>query len=251
VNIENIELSSKHGDDWKRKDYYYSNQGSEEHAVLSWPFSTSEIDTDALLELSVSEVKAVKGLADYERNKKWQFVGEDTNSSITSISTVSSLELSIFSEGNRVKSEPWLRDVHIYSDSQTNKMTEENGDRPVNLSRNTSHTVRTPLVEKEVSTIVYSESTEFETDPGNRAHSQTSEIYKSDSATDSKVSKILDERMTLVDCGKGHKSGALFVHEVEKPPSTYSGSSSSSTIQEGEATSKYRSKIYKARGNFV
>jgi len=203
------------------------------------------------LELSVSEVNAVQGLADYERNKKWQFVGEDTNSSITSISTVSSLELSIFSEGKRVKSEPWLRDVNIYSDSQTNKMTETNGTSPVNSSRNTSRTVRAPLVQREVSTIVYSESTEFETDPGNRAHSQTSEIYKSDSATDSKVFKTLDERMTLVDCGKGHKSGALFVHEVEKPRNTYPGSSSSSTIQEGEAATKHRLKLYTARGNFV
>jgi len=203
------------------------------------------------LELSVSEVNAVQGLADYERNKKWQFVGEDTNSSITSISTVSSLELSIFSEGKRVKSEPWLRDVNIYSDSQTNKMTETTGASPVNLGRNTSHTVRTPLVDREVSTIVYSESTEFETDPGNKAHSQTSEIYKSDSATDSKVFKTLDERMTFVDCGKGHKSGARFVDEMEKPLSTYPESSSSLTIQEGEAATKHRSKYYKVRGNFV
>jgi len=203
------------------------------------------------LELSVSEVNPVQGFTDYERNKKWQFVGEDTNSSITSVSTVSSLELSIFSEGNRVKSEPWLRDENIYSDSQTIKRTETNGASPLNVSRNTSHTVSTPLVEKEASTIVYSESTEFETDPSNRVHSQTSEIYKSDSATDSKVFKTLDERIMRVNCWKGHKSGALFVHEGIKPLSTYPGSSSSSTIQEGEATTKHRSKIYKARGNFL
>jgi len=203
------------------------------------------------LELSVSEINPVQGLADYERNKKWRFVGEDTNSSISSISTVSSLELSIYSEGNRVKSEPLLRDENIYSDSQTNKRTETNGASPINVSRNTSHTFSIPLVEKEVSTIVYSESTEFETDLDNRVHSQTSEIYKSDSATDSKVFKTLDERMIQVNCGKGHKSGALFVQEGDKPLSTYPGSSSSSTIQEVKATTKHRSKIYKARGKFL
>jgi len=77
----------------------------------------------------------------------------------------------MFSEGNRVKSQPCLRDENIYSDSQTNKRTEVNGVSPVNMSRNTSETVIKPLVEREDSTIVYSESTEFETDTDNRVHS--------------------------------------------------------------------------------